>query len=1239
YAARLAESHLCVNASSSARPLKKRFRETRGLIQKAYATLAEGAERKRHPSPAEVWLLDNSHVVEGQLREIDEDLPWGYLVKLPRMDRGPMRGYPLVYSLCLGYLRHTDSHVDFRSLTRFVDSYQTVRVLTIGELWAIPIMLRLGLVLAVGALALSEANAEDRDLADEWARRLLGPPNLDPSVNQDQRLRERDAALRELEAIGADERPSDALLVTLLRRLRERDDAPSEALAWIAKQTALLGTTPEDLARRYHLRQAADQVSVGNAITSMRSINNLDWNAFFAATSHVEAILSRDPSGAYVAMDEVSRDRCRHAVESMARRSPLSETQIAERALDMARAAAGQPGPDPASGAPPGAAYECKTHVGYYLVDAGSAELGAAVRYRPRLGVRVLRGIERHATFFYLTTITLLTVGFAALAWLPLFRFDAPTWVQLVLLPAILLATSEIATAITNSLAVTFVPPRLLPKYSFNEGIPAEHLTLVVVPTLLTNSEGLRQLVEELEVRSLANTDENLYFALLTDFPDADVAEKPGEAELVEEARAAIAELNAGRAEPRYFFFHRRRIENPHEANPNRRFSAWERKRGKLHELNRLLRGDTSTTFQVVSAPRELLERVRYVITLDTDTELPLGVARRLVGAIAHPLNRPVVDSASQRVVRGHAIIQPRVGTSPTSARRSFFARLAAGPPGIDPYTTAVSDVYQDLFGEGTFVGKGIYDVDAFEAAMRGRIPDNQLLSHDLFESIYARSALASDIEVFDEQPAEYAVAAGRQHRWTRGDWQLLPWFRRRVPAREGHRRYDFRAFDAWRVLDNLRRSLLAPALVLLAALCWLGGSESALVGTSIILSVFVIPVLGRLVFAFARSDSQLEWLGGLGGDLKSNAQQAFLSLVFLLDQALVSADAIARSLYRQLISRQNLLEWTSMRDASRAGAGSLLQVPRLLVASALAAALLVSVTLLARESLPVAAPFLALWLVSPWVAMRVSRSVPLTSAKAWGAREARAFRRIARKTWRFFERFVGDTDHHLPPDNYQEDPKGVIAHRTSPTNMGLYLLAVGSARDLGFITLTEAIERWAKSLGTIEALEKREGHVLNWYDTKSLAPLEPRYVSTVDNGNLAGYLWTLSATCRDAQASPLLSAHTLEAARDAVSLAAEANVSGKGAELARALCQRLEASLGRAIESCASDPTALGRSLRQASSELSRGLAEPAVKDWHLEVVYWLQVAQRTLEEGLQLLEAYLPQLRALDGLRSALG
>jgi cyclic beta-1,2-glucan synthetase len=1121
HAAEIARVHGEPSFRNTPGPLRKRFSAARSQIRAAYESLSRDAKNKRDPSPAEEWLLDNSHVVDEQIREIQEDLPWGYLIELPRISRGGMKGYPRVYGLCLDYLRHNDARVDVPSLADYVTAYQTVSTLTIGELWAVPIMLRLGLTLIVGALAVSEAHAKDRELADDWADRFI------VEGQSEERLA---AALKSLDREGRDISPG--FLVQLLKRVREHDAPLRPVQDFIIGRCHAMGTTAEELTRREHLRQAADQVSVGNSITSMRAIAALDWTQFFELTSAVETVLRKDPCGAYAQMDQPSRDRCRHAVEQLARRGRVDEQGVAQRALALA--AEGHARPD---------SVLAEGHIGYYLLDRGRDQLEAAVGYRPKISERLVRPILAAPVAFYLGTLLLMVAAASALVVDQLTGHLHSGWAVMGLTLLFTLPASEIAVSLLNALVLCLLPPRLLPKLDFEDGIPDEHRTLVVVPTLIESRAAVSQLLEDLEVRALANPDPNLYFALATDYVDSASEETEQDRELLSLAREGIAELNrrANGAEERYFLLHRRRLLNSAEA----RYMGWERKRGKLEELNRLLRGATDTSFAVVTASRELLASVRYVITLDTDTELPREVARRLIGAMAHPQNRPVLDATRQRVVRGYGIIAPRVGTSPLSSRRSRFARIFAGPPGIDPYTTAVSDVYQDLFAEGSFVGKGIYDVDAFQAALHDRVPEYSLLSHDLFESCFARSALATDIEVLDEQPATYEVIASREHRWLRGDWQLLPWLLPKVPVRGGGRRpNDLSALGSWKLFDNLRRSLVAPALVGLLVLSFFVSTTLSQWALGLLAAVFLGPPLVRQVLSLARAvTATRSQLGPLGGELSNNLRQAALGAMLLLDQALLSIDGIARTLYRVLISRRNLLEWTTMSQAARSHRRGGLRISRRFALSAwLAALLLLAIALLARPTLPFAAPVLLLWLTAPACVRflgRLQKELPPDAHISDDQR--RRLRLLARKTWRFFDVFVTAQDHWLPPDNYQEDPRGVVAHRTSPTNIGLYLMAVVSARDLGFITVREALARLENTLSTLSRLERRSGHILNWYETTTLRPLEPQYVSTVDSGNLAAYLWTLREACSDLGRAPLFDIQTLEAARDALKLAAAA--------------------------------------------------------------------------------------------------
>ncbi len=1148
-------------------PLQKRFADARERIEVAYDVLSRVLEKKREPSPAEEWLLDNSHIVEEQIREVDEDLPRSYLVELPRLRAGAMRGYPRVYGLCLDYLRHTDGRIDMPTLVSYVLAYQTVRPLTIGELWAIPIMLRVGLVLAVGALASSEVAERDRERADAWAKRVIENGHTPEKVS---------SVLARLEREGAPVTPP--LLVELLRHMREHDAPLGTAGDWIAAQCAKMGTTPDELARKQHLRRAADQVSVGNAITSMRAIGALDWNAFFEQTSAVEELLRTDPSGHYASMDKDTRDRYRHTVERLARRAKTTERGVAEAALGLAK--------------------KRNEHVGVYLAGTGRRALERTIRYRPRFEELATRPILAHPAPFYFGAIVLFTVAACTIAALCGAPF-AQTATLAVLVALFAFPASEMAVAIVNSVVVAVVPPRILPKMSHERGIPKDQRTLVVVPALLDRPETVRDLLEALELRSLANLDENLHFALLTDFPDHAEEAREDDATLLALAKDGVAELEARwehAGAHRYMLLHRKRVYNTCE----RKWMGWERKRGKLEELNRLLRGDEETTYTVVTAPRELLESVRYVITLDADTELPRDTARRLVATMAHPLNTPVLDRKKKRVVRGHAVVQPRVGTLPTSSRRTRYSRFSSSPSGIDPYTTAVSDVYQDLFGEGSFVGKGIYDVDAFNAALGGRVPENRLLSHDLFEGIFARSALASDIEVLDEQPTSYEVAAARLHRWIRGDWQMVPWL-----FRVSH----LRALDAWKILDNLRRSMLAPAIVLS---CFVGFVVSPVVAafvTGTLAAMFVTPVVARAVLSAARTRDPRAFVIGVGEDVASNVRQSFVQTIFLLDTALLALDAIVRTLHRLVISKRKLLEWTTMAKAERQnGRGRL----RFWIGSALCAVVFVIVALHDPVALAFAVPVLALWGSAPAVAAYLREPAPRLTPTLLPS-ERKLLRLVARRTWRFFETFVGPKDNFLPPDNYQEDPRGVVAHRTSPTNMGLYLLSIVAARDFGFISLREVAERLDCTLSSIEKLDRREGHILNWYDTETLAPLEPQYVSTVDSGNLAAYLLTLREACEELAHASLVDRAIFDGLDDALALAREAGGPGE----IDALRERL-AEMRKRVSGSLADISVV--------KDAARLFDDFAVADTTAQVRFWIERARSLLRETENEIAALVP-------------
>ncbi len=1074
-------------------PLHQRLHDDTVALGIAYRSMANDVAHRRSIVPAAEWLLDHYHHVEKHVSDIDEDLPPGYYRQLPKLADGPFAGYPRVFGLTWAYVAHTDSHFDPITLSRFINAYQRVEPLTIGELWAIAISLRLVLVENLRRLTDQIVHARDaREEADTLCERLLRPgadsSPLIPYANLD----------------VAD--PFVAhFYAQLAKRLRDQDPGKVPALAWLEKELARQEMSITAVVHNAHQRQGASNVSVRNAITSLRHIADFDWATQVEQVSLVDQQLRA--KSRFAEMDFATRDRYRNAIEQLARGSRRGELFVTEQALTAAQA---EPPADCSS-----AEIERRSDPGYYLIADGRRELERALGFRPPMDLRVRRivltlGLAGYACATSLITLVLMGLAIWALtaAALP-FVWQLP-WLLLIFLPAY-----EVATALANRALGEGVGGEALPGMALEDGVPSSLKTLVAIPAMLTEAVALRELIERLEVHYLSGNAGALTFALLLDGRDADTAELASDDILLAIANDAMARLNQrhgpGADGPRFLLLYRHRIYNSSEGC----WMGWERKRGKLTELNRLLRGSDDTSYVTVDGGTPWVPPgVRYVVTLDSDTRLPRDTIARLVGKMAHPLNQPVFG-ANDRVIRGHAILQPRVTPSlPIGRQGSRYQRLFSAPGGMDVYTAAVSDLYQDLFGEGSFAGKGIYAVDTYERSLIGRIPENSLLSHDLLEGIFARAGLASDVEVVEAYPERYDVAARRQHRWTRGDWQLLPWFWGRRADRQA-----LTAVGCWKIADNLRRSLLAPTLFGSLMLCaWLP-TPAALTAMALTLACLIIPALIPVVFALKPHRRDGNWRHHwrtLGRDLRTEMGRCLLSLTLLADQAWQMVDAIVRTLFRVYVSHRHLLEWTTASQLAGnerlgvAGFGREMAGGTLL---SLALALILAV--IEPPAWPIALPLLVLWLVAPLIALWTSRApTDTTDNLRLAPPEAQALRRIARRTWQFFDTFVTPASHALPPDNFQLDPKPVIAQRTSPTNIGLYLLACIAARDFAWIGTHRAVERLEATLVTLLEMERCKGHFYNWYDTRNLAPLEPLYVSTVDSGNLAGHLITLAKAC-----------------------------------------------------------------------------------------------------------------------------
>ena len=1186
--------------------LLPRLADNARVLLAAYDVVTAAATEGQRIVPAEAWLLDNFYLIEQQINLARRLLPRGYSRQLPRLADGPSAGFPRIYDLALELISHMDGRVDSDNATQFIAAYQTFEPLMLGELWAFPIMLQLALLENLRRVAVRIARRrEERDAAIAWADRMLETAERDPKK-----------LIQLLAEFAYADVPLTAPFVEeFYARLQSQGPAMAFVQTWVEQKLLEQGVTAAQLSETAGRTAATNQISIANSIGSLRFIGAMDWRDYVESLSVVEQTLREDPAGMHASQDFATRDRYRHVVEDVARRSERSELAVAREAIALAHTAAAQRSPD-----------DRRAHVGYYLIDDGRRDLERAIGCRVPLKSRIISASRRLRLFLYLCPIAVLTALATALVLLPFHGFAPGDWRDWLLALAGVVSASALAVALVNLLVTLCVPPRALPRLDFSTGIPDAHRTMVIVPTLLGSAQELDDLLEALHIRYLGNRDPNLFFALLTDFRDASEQTLPGDEPLLAHARAAVEALNASHREDRpcvFYLFHRPREWNPVE----RVWMGYERKRGKLEQFNARLRGGAQTAFSELVGDASILDSIRYVITLDTDTQLPRDAARTLIGNLAHPLNRPVFDAARGRIVEGYTILQPRASISLTSAGQSRFTRLFAGESGIDPYTREVSDVYQDVFGEGSFIGKGIYDVDAFRRAVDGRFPEHLILSHDLLESGYARSALVSDVELIEEHPASYAIEASRRHRWIRGDWQIAGWLLPRVPGppgadgpRTNRQPNCLSRLSQWKIIDNLRRSLVPASLLFLLTGGWLFGAGPAWFWTLLAVAVLCLPPLLSTAIALVRKPDERGWLLHLRLTGESGARpivHAALNLMLLPYDALICLDAILHSGVRMLFTQRGLLLWQlpsyARRNASRTPTDFLREMwigPVVALALGVALASSGADTGSAQWLLSIV-PILLLWLVSPLAGWWISR--PLAPSAPGLSMSQQAFLQAsARRTWRYFADFVGPTDNWLPPDNFQEYPAPLVASRTSPTNMGMSLLADLAAHDFGYIPAGELLSRAGNTLATMQTLERYRGHFYNWYDTRTLQPLNPQYVSSVDSGNLAGSLLTLQAGLVELKDQPVLSPNAFQGLQDTLQVLAEHVPAAPAPDLAARIRALQDTLLATAAAQPGTLPAALG--VLDRIHDVGKALVVwlPTEVDIDGELYYWAQAFDR---------------------------
>ncbi|HXA51240.1 MAG TPA: glucoamylase family protein, partial [Candidatus Acidoferrum sp.] len=1185
FVADLARQHGAPGKPADGQLLVRHLDETEEAIEAARTGLMEAARLGHAVTTAAEWLLDNYYLVRTNASDIHRDLPKRYPRILPTL---PSRaGSIRVAEIAREMVEHADHCLSKNGIIEALREYQTVQPLDTAELWAFPVMLRFALLQEVAQLGQRISEAQQlREAAYLWANRLAAGTRIGPEAF------ERMLALMERETIAL--RPR--FLTGIAELLQGEENALVPVQHWMEER---LRTPFTDLVSSEHQQEAVERSSIANAFRSLRALAQIDFTKIYESVSLVHGELLEDPMKTYGRSDFATRDACRRCVEDLSRWSGRDEVEVARLAVQMAAAAEDTR----------------QREVCHYLLDRGRAQIEAELGAHPPMRRRFIRWLRRHGTPVYVGSIAFLTLAFLTVAVLLAWEAGMRQWAVCAILGALAaLPLSELALQVVNALVISLLPPDKLPKMNFEEGIPDGCATLVVIPMMLGSEEATRREVEKLEVRFLANREANLWFGLFADFTDAASASEANDQALVQTAREGIQQLNQ-QYQGRFVLFHRPRAWSESEQS----WIGRERKRGKLEELNAFLCGEGASDILLEGV---LPLPIRYVITLDSDTQLPPEAARRMVEASAHPLNHVEMDPLTNTRKRGYTIIQPRVSITLPSATATRFTRIFSDARGTDPYCQAVSDAQQDLFSEAIFHGKAIYDVRAFHTILGQRFPPETLLSHDLIEGAYVGVALASDIELFENLPLDYASYAQRQHRWIRGDWQIASWIFPKVPTAEGEKVPNPLSFiNRWRIFDNLRRSLVPIASVLLlvaGSLVSRGPGVWSLVVMLAVAIPAIVPVLDRIARRF--EGSVLGWRGAL-----DELARALVMIALLPHQAWLTADAIVRVIYRKKVSHRGLLEWQTAEAAhALASQHANTAMRQLRWIAGISAGMLIVMVRMHRGFHPMQ-PFLAMWISAPWLVQWLGhRLAPREKQYVAGQGDTLFLRGLARQTWRFFDDLMIADRHWLPPDNKQLALRIEVAERTSPTNIGLGLASTLAAFDLGYLSADAFAMRIARTMATVEKLERYEGHLLNWYDTRNLAPLPPRYVSTVDSGNLLASLWVLAQGCDDAASAGLLGTPCLQGLADTLAALARECASDSAAAVPLNELRRL-------LRGNVQGHELIGR-LRLAAVPMQQ-LAD--TRDWQAtpgeERGYWVSCLNRELQDWIGVVERYLSWMETL--------
>ncbi len=1095
YLEKIASDHVLQEKSKKETYPIPRLEENFKFITNTYEILNSHLKMGINIHPAGEWLLDNYYIIEESVKSIKKELTLKNYQNLIGIANGAYSGFARIYVLATEIVAYTEARIEAHTLEDFLKAYQNKKTLNMEEIWNIGIFLQIAIIETIRGVCEKIYSVQmQKYKVEDIIERLVEYKEI-----HDQKFREKPKNIIKINEVGQMKYP---FIEYMSYRLKRYGKKAASYLEILEEQVMKMGTTVSEVIKKEHFDIAVRKVTIGNCIKSIKEIQRMNFLEIFENINGVESILKKDPALIYENMDYKTKAYYRNKIKEISKKTKISELYITGKALELAQDNEKE---------------EKKSHIGYYLISDGIKDLYKTLQTNKK------PYLPKHKVTKYITAIFLLSAIISALLSFYIY-IQTNLILSIIIFFLTYIPATQITTELIQAILNKIVKPTLIPKMDYSNGVPKEQATMVIIPTIVDSAKKVKDLVSKLEVFYLANKSENIYFTLLGDTTSIDKEKESYDEEIIKAGIQAVENLNKKYPDEnmgKFQFIYRKRFWNESE----KAFLGWERKRGLITQFNEYLLENIENPFlaNTIEAERKkgLIPKIKYIITLDSDTNLVLNSGLELIGAAAHILNKPQLNKSEDAVISGHAIIQPRVGIDLVSARKSIFTKIFAGAGGVDSYANAISDIYQDNFAEGIFTGKGIYDLEVFSKVLKDEIPENTVLSHDLLEGSYLRCGLSSDIFLLDGYPYKYNAFITRLSRWIRGDFQIVRWLMPNITTSSGEKKKNpLNALSKFKILDNLRRSLVE--IQILATIIILTIYKLTL-GTKIwpvITAMFIVTILPTILDIF-RYVSQKEYkqinhkyfVKNIPL-LKASILRGILTLSFLPHKAYISLDASIRSIYRMAISKRNLLQWTTAEEAEKNGKTDLFSYIKMMSINIIAGIIGI---IIVWSNFNVVSTLLLnlifiLWILSPVIAYYISKEEkPKAKVKELSNEEIEYVLEIGKKTWKFFETYMNKENNFLPPDNYQKDRNSIIVDRTSSTNIGLGLMSILSAYDLGYINIEKTITMLKNTLTTICNLSKWNGHLYNWYNTKTLQPLMPRFVSTVDSGNFIGYLYLLN--------------------------------------------------------------------------------------------------------------------------------